>query len=218
MTATQAQIRHLIWDFDGTLYDTYPLMAQALLAALAQYGKHVPYGELYTRIKHKLYPAIVTLAARFNLPVDALAAAYRAQRALQPRPPAMPGLAQCLRATAELGCHHYLFTHSDHHAIQQLATDGLAVYFSDYITREQGFADKPSPEAILHLMQKHGFTAKAALMIGDRDLDIQSAAYAGVAGVLFDPGQFFPMLNAAYRVQSLAEISGLLATQRSAES
>ena len=32
----------LIWDFDGTLFDTYPLMAQSLRQALLDEGRDVP--------------------------------------------------------------------------------------------------------------------------------------------------------------------------------
>ena len=32
----------LIWDFDGTLFDTYPLMAQSLRQALLDEGRGVP--------------------------------------------------------------------------------------------------------------------------------------------------------------------------------
>ena len=31
-------IRHFIWDFDGTLFDTYPVIIENLNLALAQYG------------------------------------------------------------------------------------------------------------------------------------------------------------------------------------
>ena len=31
-------IRHFIWDFDGTLFDTYPLIIQKLCLALQKYG------------------------------------------------------------------------------------------------------------------------------------------------------------------------------------
>ena len=30
-------LKDFIWDFDGTLYDTYPVMTQALLTALHQF-------------------------------------------------------------------------------------------------------------------------------------------------------------------------------------
>ena len=105
-----------------------------------------------------------------------------------------------------MGCRHYLFTHRDRKAIVQLADDGLVPFFEDAITRESGFADKPSPEAIEHLIHVHGFRARDALMIGDRDIDIQSGQAAGAAGVLFDPDGFYPGLKADFSIRSLGDV------------
>ena len=32
-------IQHFIWDFDGTLFDTYPVIIDDLRCALQEYGK-----------------------------------------------------------------------------------------------------------------------------------------------------------------------------------
>ena len=32
-------IRHFIWDFDGTLFDTYPVIIRSMRSALAEYGR-----------------------------------------------------------------------------------------------------------------------------------------------------------------------------------
>ena len=37
--------RNLIWDFDGTLYDTYPQVATAMVAALADFNHPVDAAE-----------------------------------------------------------------------------------------------------------------------------------------------------------------------------
>lgn len=122
----------------------------------------------------------------------------------------MPGLRDCLERTRQLGCRHYLFTHRDRGALEQLRRDGLADAFTDAVTREDGFADKPAPDAILHLMAKHGFAAGDACMIGDRDIDILSGQAAGTHTVLLDPEGFYPTLNTEARVRSLAEIPALV--------
>jgi len=202
--------KHLIWDFDGTMYDTYPQMTEALLAALRGYGRTADAREAYALIKKTLFTAVTVYAERFGLPPDALMAAFRARHAQQGGFPPMPGLRACLAQTARLGCRHYLFTHRDRRAVEQMAADGLLPYFTECVTREDGFADKPSPEAVLHLMDVHGFTAKGAYMIGDRDIDIGAGHAAGVAGVLYDPGGFYPELKAEHRICDLREIPALV--------
>ncbi len=207
---SEARRRHLIWDFDGTLYDTYPQISEALLQALSSFGYAADYDEAYALNKQTLFTAVSVYAERFGIPVDALMTAFRERHAAQAAFPAMPGLRECLEATAATGCRHYLFTHRDRVAVKQLEADGLAPFFSECVTREDGFADKPSPEAVLHLMSRHGFAARDALMIGDRDIDVNAGHAAGVAGVLLDTGGFYPDLKAEYRIDRLADIPALL--------
>lgn len=202
--------RHLIWDFDGTLYDTYPQMTEALLAALGEFGQTADYNEAYGLIKITLFHAANVYARRFSLPVDALIAAFHVHHAAQTAFPAMPGLESCLTQTKQSGCSHYLFTHRDRRAVTQLEADGFTRYFTGYVTREDGFADKPSPEAVQYLMRRYGFAAGDALMIGDRDIDMGSGQAAGVAGVLLDPGGYYPEWKAEYLIQSLAEVPALI--------
>ena len=201
---------HPIWDFDGTLYDAYPRMAGDLCAALSTFGIAGERSEIYRMIKRTLYHGITTLAARHGLETDALLAAFRRLHTAPPSLPLMAGAAQCLARTAQLGCRHYLFTHRDNAALAMLQADGLAPYFTDAVTREMGFADKPSPEAIVHLMRKHGFAPAHAYMIGDRDIDILSGQAAGAAGILFDPEGFYPDLPCAHRVAMLADVTALV--------
>lgn len=200
----------LIWDFDGTLYDTYPCMTALLLQTLAELGAREDTAVACTLIKRTLYGGVAELARRHGLDGDALLAAFQAKRRAEERMPPMPGLAQCLQDTARLGCRHFLFTHRDEGALRQLEADGLAGYFTEAVTREHGFAEKPSPEAVLHLMHTNGFSASNALMVGDRDIDILSGHAAGVRGVLLDPGGYYPGFPAEYRVDSLAEIASVV--------
>lgn len=47
--------QNAIWDFDGTLYDTYPVMLKALVAVYQQQQVPVDQDALYKRLnKHQL--------------------------------------------------------------------------------------------------------------------------------------------------------------------
>ena len=210
--AEHAARLHLIWDFDGTLYDSYPLMAAQLMQALAEFGIVEQPQAVYALIKRTMYHGICTLAQRHALDRQALAAAVQRQQRKPSVFPPMEGLAACLADTAALGCRHYLFTHRDRSALKQLAADGLAHWFTDAVTRETGFADKPSPQAILALMDRYHFSPSQTVMIGDRDLDILSGAAAGARGILLDPQGFYSTLAATWRVQRLAQIPDILRT------
>lgn len=196
----------LIWDFDGTLYDSYPQMAEALCLTLRDFSVTADPAEIYALQKVTLYHACTVYAQRHGLSVEPLLAAYRKRHAAMAGPPPMPGAAACLRACAALGCRQALFTHRDRSALEALARDGLAPLFADAVLRTDGFADKPAPDAILHLMRKHGFAARDTWMIGDRALDLQAGRNACVHTALFDPDGFFPVLQADLRLQTLADL------------
>lgn len=202
--------KHLIWDFDGTLYDTCGLMTDSLLRALDDFHCKAARAEACALIKRTLYEAVCVYAARFYLPADGLMAAYRKYHAQQRNFPAMPGMMDCIRETSREGCQHYLFTHRDRAAVEQLLADGLSPYFTDAVTREDGFADKPAPDAILYLMAKHGFRSRDACMIGDREIDMESAKAAGIGQVLFDPDGYCAALDVPIRVKTMSEIRRLL--------
>lgn len=202
--------KNLIWDFDGTLYDTYPQMATALVAALGDFQCKANETEAYALMKKTLFYAVTVYADRFGLQTEALLAAFRMRHAEQQTFIPMAGLTDCLQAAAALGCRHYLFTHRNRRAVDQLAADGLLPLFTDCVTREDGFADKPSPEALLHLMRLYRFPADDAYMIGDRDIDIDAGNAAGIAGVLLDPDSYYPDVAARYRIGSLSELPALI--------
>lgn len=201
---------HLIWDFDGTLYDTYPQMAQTLCDALADLGRQADPAEAYALIKRTVFFAIREYAVRYNLPAETLQEGFFRRHMQDTVFPPMPGMMDCLRQASRMGCRHYLFTHRGYLAKAQLAADGLDSLFVDAVTHEDGFPDKPAPDAILHLMKKHGFTAGDALMVGDRDIDILSGRAAGTRGILMDPDGYYRKTAVNFRVQTLTEIPVLL--------
>ena len=205
---------YLIWDFDGTLYDTYPQMAQALMLALADFHCKAEYAEAYALIKKTVFHAITTYAERFRINPDDLQARFFEYHHRQDEFPPMAGMADCLHATQRMGCRHYLFTHRNRGAVEQIAADGLDGYFVDYVTHEDGFPDKPAPDAILHLMRTHAFAAGDAYMIGDRDIDIASGHAAGTGGILYDPEGFYPGLAVEYQARTMEDITRWLQARR----
>ena len=203
-------ISHVCWDFDGTLYDTYGQIASAMEKALGQWGLAAPPQEVYGLLKQSVYHASCVFAQRFSLPLEELLDAFqhyhRQAGGFQP----YEGAAACLSLLHQAGCRHYLYTHRDSAAIRQLEADGLAPLFADFITREDGFADKPAPDALLALCEKHGFSPEEAVMVGDRDIDVQAGLSAGMHAILFDPDGFYPQAQATWRVGRLGDIPPLL--------
>ena len=181
-------IRHFIWDFDGTLFDTYPVIIRNLRHALGEFGCDADPVEAMGLMLDSIPVARRHYAQRFGLDEAALAAAYQryheqANAALEATP--MAGLPDVLRAVAASGRYHYIFTHRQPDETNAyLEKYGLTGLFRDIVAPGgTGFAPKPAPDAVLYLMKKYGMTAADTVMIGDREIDLGSGRNAGIKTV-----------------------------------
>lgn len=184
---------HLFWDFDGTLYNSYPQMIAALKRTMEECGLPAPSpAEALPLFKHSVFYTVSHYAARYGLATETLLAAYRRQHEAETVFPPYEGLADCLARLHTAGCKHYLYTHRDRLAIELMEKDDVWQFFSGGVTSDDGFPHKPAPDALLSLMKQHGLQPSNCIMIGDRGIDIESGLNAGIAGAVFDPeGQYF---------------------------
>ena len=206
------RVRHLFWDFDGTLYNSYPQIVQAMRRALGGLGLEglPPEGELLSLLKVSVYRAACRFSDILGLPAERIMTAFHACHDQETNFPPYAGLAECLSDLHAAGFRHYLYPHRNLAAVRQLQRDGLYRYFTDAVTRVDGFADKPAPDALRALTARNGVAPETAAMIGDRAIDIEAGHNAGMAGILFDPDGFYPDLQAEMRVRSMAELRALL--------
>ncbi len=185
--------RHLFWDFDGTLFNSYPQICAALARTLADAG--IPAGnhaELLPYLKHSVFYALQHFANAYHQDVQTLLKRFHFHHSMERSFPPYDGLEQCLVRLKEAGCCHYLYTHRDMLAIDLLEQNHLWQYFTDAVTSCDGFPHKPAPNALLSLLAKHQIAPGQAIMIGDRGIDIESGRNAGMDGAVFDPdGQYF---------------------------
>lgn len=65
---------------------------------------------------------------------------------------------------------------------------GIADYFIEVLTGENGIPHKPDPGAIFHLMKKTGTVQEEVLFVGDSLIDIETARNARVEEVMIAQG------------------------------
>ena len=197
--------KHLFWDFDGTLYDSYPQILNALKQTLQSYSLPVPPDEdLLREAKILVSHALNTFGG--SLPQEELMARFQSFHHAIVSFPLYEGTAQCLKTLQASGVRHYLYTHRSLTARKQLEQDGLWPLFSDFVTSEDGFPLKPAPDALLALARRNGLDVSECAMIGDREIDVQSGYNAGMSGILFDPENFYPDCRAEKHVRSMKEL------------
>ena len=197
----------LIWDFDGTLFDTYPLMADSLRRAMLEEGHDVPLQDIRARMAVTLGDAVAHYKRTLGITEGTMeryrhvmyAKGWRAAR------PFAGAEDVCARVCRE-GGHNHLCTHRGVTARKYMEAWGLDRYFSVYVTDEDGLPRKPAPDMVRRVLETTGRPAQEFWMIGDRELDIQAAQAAGVRGCLFTQGRENVVTAAEYQVSRLEDL------------
>lgn len=184
--------KHVIWDLDGTLLDTYPATDGALAAALGELGREVGLDAVRRLTRVTLAHAIQTLAEQFGLPEAEIYSRYEQHYAVLGlnHSPAMPGALSAMRAVRAAGGLNLLATHRDREgALWRLKAAGLDAELDDLLCVSDGYPRKPDPALFLALLERHGLNPAQVLAVGDRDLDVAAAHSAGCrAALLLTPG------------------------------
>lgn len=181
-------LRNIIWDVDGTLFDTYPAISRAFQAALIDLGHDAPLDRIAELARESLGHCATTLAQDYRLEQDELEAAFlRHYDAAGPEAqPPFPGVKEICEHVCRIGGQNLIVTHRGARGTAELlAASGLTQFFSGGITHADGYPRKPDPAAFNAIIDRHGLNRDETLAIGDRDIDVQAGRAAGVFTGLF---------------------------------
>ena len=129
-------ICEFFWDFDGTLFDTYPRMARAMARALTELGYDAEYDWVLNGMKRSLGDAARAANARFGVDAQTVMDAYHrhaedeGSESMRP----YPGAREVLAAIAQGGGRNYLYTHRNHTALEALERWDMRKWFRDFVT------------------------------------------------------------------------------------
>ncbi len=176
-------IRSIIWDVDGTLFDTYPGITRAFLAALAELGVTGSERQVSELAQVSLSRCGKTLAEQYGLELDpfmeCFVELYR-QTPPETEPP-FPGVEAVCAAAIEAGGVNVIATHRGRWGLERLLdTHGLRHWFAGIRTADDHFPRKPDPSMFNDLIEAHALQREETLALGDRALDIQAGMAAGV--------------------------------------
>lgn len=214
----------LLWDMDGTLFNTYPPIRQAVSASFAAHGIQVDPVRVAQLLADTFDSCIITLAEENGIDPRIVRTTYH-EYAVLIRPetqPPFPGVVElCLRIIREGGC-NLIYTHRERASLDRfLALYDMTRLFRDTLTTDEGVPRKPDPAGFLMLLERNRLDPARVMAVGDRDLDIQAGISAGIRTCLFAPEDFpggvpEPESGADYVVRSYAELEALLFEARTA--
>ncbi|MBR5280049.1 MAG: HAD hydrolase-like protein [Clostridia bacterium] len=173
-------IKHFIWDFDGTLMDTYPNVIRYLRLGMQECGHDAPDVEIMEKMMTTIGYAIRYYSEKFDIPdLKERYRKYSVQEATDPIR-VFPCVPEVLRQIRKMGGYNYIFTNRGDTIYPILERAGIENEFTEIVTADSPqFAMKPAPDVILYLMEKYGGNNENTVMIGDRVCDLESAYRAG---------------------------------------
>ena len=169
-----------VFDWDGTIVDTLPLIYRANVVVLGELGiplSRAWFRERYTPDWRSSYRELGVPEDRW----DAVAARW-SEEMLAGRPRALPWARGGLRRLAGHGVRLGLVTASTRSVVEpnlrRLNLDGVfeTAYFSDDVVD-----GKPHPEGLLRALADLGVDPADAVYVGDTTVDLEMASAAGTA-------------------------------------
>jgi phosphoglycolate phosphatase len=128
---------------------------------------------------------------------------------------AYPGVEEGLKALAELKLPMAVLTNKPvKMSVEILRGLGLANYFRAIYGGDSFAAKKPDPAGALHILQALGVSPGDAAMVGDSDVDIETARNSGMLGVAVKYGFGKLVIPADVYVDSLTELAALTDVER----
>ncbi|HEL2474242.1 TPA: HAD-IA family hydrolase [Streptococcus suis] len=174
-----------IWDLDGTLLDSYEAILAGIQETYEQYKLPFDREEVKQFIlRYSVKDLLVRDADKYGLDSDELNRVRATSlKEKNTQIPLMAGAREILDWTAEKGIQNFVYTHKSDNAFQVLEDLGVRHHFTEILTSDSGFARKPSPEALLFLIDKYGLDGENTYYIGDRLLDVETAVNAGIHSI-----------------------------------
>ncbi|NQP32325.1 HAD-IA family hydrolase [Streptococcus suis] len=174
-----------IWDLDGTLLDSYEAILAGIQETYEQY--ELPFDREEVRkyiLRYSVKDLLVRDADKYGLNSDELNRVRATSlKEKDTQIPLMTGARDILDWTVEQGIQNFVYTHKSDNAFQVLEDLGVRHHFTEILTSDSGFARKPSPEALLFLIDKYGLEKEHTYYIGDRLLDVETAVNAGIQSI-----------------------------------
>lgn len=185
------EVRNIIWDFDGTLFDTYSAIVKAFSSILEEkYHLSINTSRIYELVKVDTKYCAEILATENHINQQELLISARDAYNYIDFNEQYPFkyVREICNRIDQAGGNNFLVTHRDGESLDAiLTTHGFSSVFTDIVSSEDGFAQKPSPDSFNYLIGKNKLELNGTCGAGDRELDVLAANAAGIFSVYFCP-------------------------------
>jgi len=174
-------LRVLIFDLDGTLFDTRDMIYAQWAAVLDKHG-----GAPHTReeVLAKVYGPFHEIIARIlntedpELIAEAMSSFQEIRTQVEHLFKLYDGVHDTLQALQGRGFRLAAYTGSDKRALEVLEEQNMRAFFEQVVTAEDVTKHKPDPEGVQLILDRLGVKASETAMIGDAPAEIHMAKRA----------------------------------------
>lgn len=178
-----------IFDLDGTILDTLEDLADAVNYALRECGCPLRtieevrrfVGNGIRKLIERAVPAGLT-EEEINRVHQIFSAYYQEHCADKTRP--YEGILPLLKRLQAAGCLTAVVSNKADVAVQPLCQQYYEGLFDYAIGEREGIRRKPAPDAVQEVLRRLKIDAGEAVYIGDSEVDIQTAANAGLESII----------------------------------
>lgn len=200
--------RHFFYDFDGMLADTYPHIAATFVRAIRESrGVEIDEQEAFD-----LFNITYNVAYEHYGVTEEEVRAFMALNEdlnVEPTPTLFPHAKEVLEEAMKRGCKNYIYTNRGEFLFEYLDFFGIRHCFEDFVVH----AHKPDSESLRRMLKKHDLRVEDCVVVGDRTLDVDGGAGAGVDGILFNPIGRVKEHCAKYVIRDLVELYDFLPSE-----
>jgi len=183
-------IRNIIWDFDGTLFDTYTAQSHLISKIMSrEYAVTMPVSSIRRLTAISLGYAFQELARIARADEDGIRNHFVRSYALVTPEEEFPfaHAVDICSAVSLSGGKNMINTHRGRERLILLLKHyDMQDLFTDFITADDDFPRKPDPASFYALLERNRIPAKETLVIGDRELDILGGKNARIPTFFFN--------------------------------
>jgi pyrophosphatase PpaX len=172
------ELRSILFDFDGTLLDSFPTHFQAYQATFARFEISLTEDEFRRTYSPNWYQTYQAL----GLPREVwdLADSYWLEEAAKQEPGLLPGVKAMLPQLQHRYVLGLVTSGSRNRVLRDLSRTDLAGFFQAVVTGDDVQEPKPAPVGLNVALAKLGLQPNEAVYIGDTPADYEMARAAGV--------------------------------------
>lgn len=185
--------RAVVFDFDGTLFDSLPLVLRALQHALAPYADEAPTMAVFSHLggpPGSFLPGMVRDPQNVPDAMRRLDEFHREHSQLM-RP--FDGVLGMLEALHALHVPAAIWTGRDRESAERLLEiNRLTEYFAAVVCGDDLPTHKPDPQGLREIFARLGVAAANAIYVGDADVDVLAGHACGVPTIFIRHARTVP--------------------------